>query len=109
MCIRDSYWGDCGFIHVCFDTLDMDALKKRLSDRGYPFTVDSGGSFGMESAAGRFAYVEDPDGTLIELVETHKLPILKKIGWYLDLQKRKHQNPLPNWMLRMMSLNRVRD
>ena len=105
----NRYWGDCGFIHVCFDTLDMAALKKRLSDKGYPFTVDSGGSFGMESAAGRFAYVEDPDGTLIELVETHKLPILKKIGWYLDLQKRKHQRPLPNWMLRMMGLGRVRD
>lgn len=105
----DRYWGDCGFIHVCFDTLDMEALKKRLGDKGYPFTVDSGGSFGMESAAGRFAYVEDPDGTLIELVETHKLPILKKIGWYLNLQKRKHQRPLPNWMLRMLSLSRVSD
>ena len=105
----DRYWGDCGFIHVCFDTLDMEALKTKLTGKGYPFTVDSGGSFGMESAAGRFAYVEDPDGTLIELVETHKLPILKKIGWYLNLQKRKHQRPLPNWMLRMMSLSRVKD
>ncbi|GAB2765944.1 hypothetical protein GCM10027275_04390 [Rhabdobacter roseus] len=105
----DRYWGDCGYIHVCFDALDMKALKTRMGDKGYPFTVDSEESFGMESAAGRFAYVEDPDGTLIELVETHKLPILKKIGWYLDLQKRKHQKPLPNWMLRMMSLSRVRD
>jgi catechol 2,3-dioxygenase-like lactoylglutathione lyase family enzyme len=105
----NRFWGDCGFIHVCFDTLDMNALKERLGQKGYPFTVDSGGSFGMESAAGRFAYVEDPDGTLIELVETHKLPILKKIGWYLDLQKRKHQRPLPSWMVRMMGLGRVRD
>lgn len=106
---ENRFWGDCGFIHVCFDTLDMEALKNRLSANNYPFTVDSGSSFGMESAAGRFAYVEDPDGTLIELVETHKLPILKKIGWYLDLKKRKHQKPLPNWMLKMMSLNRVKD
>ena len=30
-----------------------------------------------------FAYVEDPDGTWMELVETHKPPILKKFGWYL--------------------------
>ncbi|HEV7351345.1 VOC family protein [Telluribacter sp.] len=105
----NRYWGDCGYIHVCFDTLNMDSLKKMLTGKGYPFTVDSENSFGMETAAGRFAYVEDPDGTLIELVETHKLPILKKVGWYLDLQKRKHQKPLPNWMLRMMSLSRVRD
>ena len=105
----DRYWGDLGFIHVCFDTLDMEAIKKRLSESGYPFTVDSGGSFGMESAAGRFAYVEDPDGTLVELVEIHKLPILKKIGWYFNIEKRKDQRPLPNWMLRLLGLGRVKD
>ncbi|GAA4431321.1 hypothetical protein GCM10023091_01820 [Ravibacter arvi] len=105
----DRFWGDCGYIHLCFDTLDMNRLKEVLENSGYPFTVDSGESFGMESAAGRFAYVEDPDGTLIELVETHKLPVLKKIGWYLDLRKRKHQRPLPNWMLGLMGLGRVKD
>jgi hypothetical protein len=29
-----------------------------------------------------FCYIEDPDGTLIELVETHKSAIFKKIGWF---------------------------
>ncbi|CAG5011957.1 hypothetical protein DYBT9275_05064 [Dyadobacter sp. CECT 9275] len=106
---ENRYWGDCGYIHLCFDTLDMDTLKARLQSEGYPFTIDSESSFGMESAAGRFAYLEDPDGTLIELVETHKLPILKKIGWFLDIRKRKHQNPLPDWMLKTMGLNRVKD
>ncbi len=106
---ENRYWGDCGFIHLCFDTLDMNPLRQQLEAQGYPFTVDSGESFGMERAAGRFAYVEDPDGTLIELVETHKLPVLKKIGWYLDLRKRKHQRPLPNWMLGLMGLGRVKD
>ena len=105
----NRFWGDCGYIHLCFDTLDMDALKSKLQAQGYPFTVDSERSFGMESAAGRFAYLEDPDGTLIELVETHKLPILKKIGWFLDLQKRKDQKPLPTWMLKLMGLSRVKD
>lgn len=106
---ENRYWGDCGFIHLCFDTLDMATLKSRIQAGGYPFTIDSEKSFGMESAAGRFAYVEDPDGTLIELVETHKLPILKKIGWFLDLQKRKTNKPLPDWMLKMLSLSRVKD
>lgn len=106
---NDRFWGDCGYIHVCFDTLDMEALREHLQKSDYHFTVDSGSSFGMESAAGRFAYVEDPDGTLIELVETHKLPILKKFGWYLDIKKRKHQKPLPSWMLKMMSFSRVKD
>ena len=106
---ENRYWGDCGFIHLCFDTLDMATLKTKIQSKGYPFTVDSEKSFGMESAAGRFAYVEDPDGTLIELVETHKLPILKKIGWFLDIQKRKHQKPLADWMLKLLSLSRVKD
>jgi catechol 2,3-dioxygenase-like lactoylglutathione lyase family enzyme len=106
---KNRFWGDCGFIHLCFDTIDMNTLQLKLEKHQYPFTIDSGESFGMESAAGRFAYVEDPDGTLIELVETHKLPILKKIGWYLDLKKRKHQRPLPNWMLGLMGLGRVKD
>lgn len=105
----DRYWGDKGFIHVCFDTFNMEGIKDRLAEHGYPLTVDSGGSFGMESAAGRFAYVEDPDGTLVELVEIHKLPIIKKIGWYFKVKAGKEQKPLPNWMLRLLGLGRVKE
>ena len=104
----DRYWGDCGFIHLCFDVLDMDLLKKESEQKGFPFTVDSAGSFSMGESAGRFCYVEDPDGTLIELVETHKVPILKKLGWYLNLKKRKHNRPLPNWMIGMLALNKIK-
>ena len=104
----DRYWGDCGFIHLCFDVLNMDLLKKHSQQNGYSFSVDSNESFTMGQSAGRFCYVEDPDGTLIELVETHRVPILKKIGWYLNLKKRKHNGPLPNWMIRMLGLNKIR-
>ncbi len=104
----NRYWGDCGFIHLCFDVLNMDLLKKQSEQKGYPFTVDSDGSFSMGESAGRFCYVEDPDGTLIELVETHKVPILKKWGWYLNLKKRKHNRPLPNWMIGMLALNKIK-
>ena len=38
--------------------------------------------------AGGFVYIEVPDGTLIEFVETHKIPVMKKLGWYLNLRKR---------------------
>lgn len=98
------YWGDCGFIHLCFDVLNMEGLKTLLEDKGYPFTIDSKGTFTMEAAGGRFAYVEDPDGTLIELVETHKIPIMKKYGWYLDLMKRKKNDPLPKWMFKVLAM-----
>ncbi len=105
---KDRFWGDCGFIHLCFDVLNMDGLKKHGDSLGIKFTVDSHESFAMENAAGRFCYAEDPDGTLIELVETHKIPLLKKLGIYLNLKKRNQQKPLPDWMINLLSLSKVK-
>lgn len=109
---ENRYWGDPGFIHLCFDIQGMDELKAVCTEKGFLFTVDSkqshnGNSFDMGEAAGHFSYIEDPDGTLIEFVETHKLPIIKKIGWYLDLRKRKPE-PLPDWILKMLRFSRVK-
>ncbi len=106
---KDRYWGDIGYIHLCFDVQGMSEMKARCESKGHPFTVDSSESFDMGEAAGHFAYIEDPDGTLIEFVEAHKIPILKKIGWYLNLQKRDPEKPLPRWMLKALSLNRKKD
>ncbi|RPD38586.1 VOC family protein [Chitinophaga barathri] len=104
----NRFWGDCGFIHLCFDVINMAALKEHALAHGYTFSIDSEDSFAMESAAGRFCYIEDPDGTLIELVETHKVPLFKKWGLYLNLKKRSLEKPLPDWMIRMLSLSRVK-
>jgi len=111
---KNRIWGDLGFIHLCFDVLGMRALKKECAREGFPFTVDSddhpsGKPFDMGEAAGHFAYVEDPDGTLIEFVETHRMPILKKLGWYINLWKRKDvTKPLPDWMMKMIRFMRVK-
>ena len=106
---ENRFWGDIGFIHLCFDVSDMKVLKTNLEKYQYHFTVDSGDTFDMGESGGRFAYVEDPDGTLIEMVETHKVPVLKKLGIYFNLKKRKSQKPLPNWMVSLMGLNKVKD
>jgi catechol 2,3-dioxygenase-like lactoylglutathione lyase family enzyme len=106
---QGRYWGDPGLIHLCFDVRGMEALKQELARRGYPFTVDSGGAFAMGEGAGRFAYIEDPDGTLIEFVETYRLALLKSVGWYLDLRRRDPRRALPRWMLRALAMQRVRD
>lgn len=103
---RDRYWGDLGFIHLCFDVRNMDHLREACQKAGHPFTVDSQNSFDMGDAAGRFTYIEDPDGTLIEFVETHKVPIAKKLGWYLNLKNRPPQKNLPRWLLLGLGLNR---
>jgi hypothetical protein len=63
----------------------------------------------MGDAAGHFAYNEDPDGTLIEYVEAHRVPILKKFGWYFNLKKRDATQPLPDWMLKALRFNRKKE
>jgi catechol 2,3-dioxygenase-like lactoylglutathione lyase family enzyme len=88
------YWGDPGFIHLCFDVRNMEAVKAETEAMGHPFVCDSGTDFGMGEANGHFTYVEDPDGTLIEFVETFRIPIIKKLGLYLNLAKKDDYKPL---------------
>ncbi|MDL2315435.1 VOC family protein [Bacteroidales bacterium OttesenSCG-928-C19] len=109
------YWGDPGFIQICFDVKNIRSLEKKCESMGFPFTVDSASkqksddeSFGMGDAAGHFTYIEDPDGSLIEFVETHKIPIMKKFGIYLNLRKRNPEKPLQDWLLKMLRLGRVK-
>lgn len=101
------YWGDPGFIQVCFDISGMRELGKFCAEKGHPFTVDScpgDERFDMGDASGHFTYIEDPDGTLIEFVETHKVPIAKKLGWFIDMTKRDPEKALPKFLFRMMKL-----
>ena len=88
------YWGDPGFIHLCFDVRHMEAVKAQAEAMGHPFVCDSGTDFGMGDADGHFTYVEDPDGTLIEFVETFKIPIAKKFGLFLNLKNKDDRKPL---------------
>ncbi len=106
---QDRIWGDPGFIHICFDTIGMDALREEVKQKGFPFTVDSAESFDMGEAAGHFAYISDPDGTPIEFVETHKVPVLKKLGIYINLKKRDPNKSLPRWIIAAMRFKRFKD
>ena len=105
---RNRFWGDCGFIHLCFDVINMDGLKQLTSKHNLNFSVDSADSFSMGDSAGRFCYIEDPDNTLIELVETHKIPVYKKLGLYINLKKRKSNKPLPDWLVGLLGLNKIK-
>lgn len=109
---KNRFWGDLGFIHLCFDINGMAALEKECKESGFPFTVDSSKkhkeTFDMGEAAGHFSYIEDPDGTLIEFVETHRIPIVKKLGWYINLKGRDPEKDLPNWLLKAMRFNRFK-
>lgn len=105
---EDRFWGDLGFIHVCFEVCGMDGVAAACRDAGFPLTVDSTGAFSMGEAAGRFAYLEDPDGALIELVETRRIAVARRWGWYLDLSRRDPRRPLPDPLVRLLALKRVR-
>ena len=108
---KGRMWGDLGFIHLCFDMYGMDDLRTEVKEKGFPFTVDSahkGDTFDMGEAAGSFSYIQAPEGTLIEFVETHKVPILKKFGIYINLNKRPTNKPLPRFILKLFSLKRVK-
>jgi len=108
---KGRMWGDLGFIHLCFDMYGMDDLREEVKAKGFPFTVDSahqGDTFDMGEAAGSFSYIQAPEGTLIEFVETHKVPILKKLGFYINLNKRPTNKPLPRFILKLFSLKRVK-
>ena len=110
---QDRYWGDPGFIQICFDVRNMEALKVKCQSMGFMFTVDSSvkhnqlNSFDMGEASGHFTYIEDNDGTLIEFVETHKIPLIKKLGIHLNLRRFNPEKPLPDWMLKALRFGRV--
>lgn len=95
------YWGDKGYIHMCLDIENMDGLKSHCASNGIAFSVDSESNFDMGDTGGRFAYVEDPDGTLIELVEVLKFPISKKPRIQIPLHW-KILKPLPMALLKVL-------
>lgn len=103
-------WGDLGFIHLGFDVKGMNQIEKECSEQGFPFTCDSKNALKMgNNTEVHCTYIEDPDGTLIELIEVYKIPILKKIGLFLNVEKRDPQKPLPQWLLKALKFGRVKD
>ncbi|MBK7172588.1 MAG: VOC family protein [Bacteroidales bacterium] len=111
---ENRFWGDLGFIHLCFDVSGMRSLREECRNDGFAFTVDSIAShdtkgFDMGEAAGHFAYIADPDGTLIEFVETLKVPVFKKFGIYLNLKKRHPHKSLPDFIVKALRFNRFKE
>lgn len=104
-------WGDPGFMQLGFDVVNMEGFRKHCEARGVKFTVDSAienNLLGIGKASAHFTCLEDPDGTLIELVEAYKLPVVDKLNMFVDLMKRDRTQPLPRTFFHMMKLNRVK-
>jgi catechol 2,3-dioxygenase-like lactoylglutathione lyase family enzyme len=107
---EDRLWGDIGFVHLGFDVRDMKSLGEKLNEAGHGFTCDTKDVLSMgESTKVHCTYCEDPDGTLIEMIEVYKIPIIEKLGFYLNVEKRKPSQPLPDWMIKALRFTRVKD
>ena len=104
----DRYWGDLGYIHVCFDTKNIHTLMDECASEGFPFQVKSEATFEMGDANGRWGYLEDADGSLVEFVETQRVPLMKQFNWSIDMRQRDPHQPLSRWLLRAMRLKRVK-
>ena len=102
------YWGDIGFIHLCFDVKNISGLMKKCADAGFPFSVRSSETFDMGETNGGWGYLEDSDGTLIEFVEAHKVSIIKKLNIEINLTKRNPEKPLPKWIIKGLSFKRTK-
>ncbi|MCQ2252847.1 MAG: VOC family protein [Bacteroidales bacterium] len=104
---KEHLWGDPGFIQICYDVRNMKALKEYCESKGCDFKCDSNPEaydseaqiFDMGGASGHFTYIEDPDGNLIEFVETYYVPIVAKLGLGLNLKKRDPEKALPDFLV----------
>jgi catechol 2,3-dioxygenase-like lactoylglutathione lyase family enzyme len=107
---EDRKWGDIGFVHLGFDVRNMAAIGEKLATVGHGFTCDTKDVLSMgESTKVHCTYCEDPDGTLIEMIEVYKIPILEKLGVYLNVEKTAHSKPLPKLMLKALNFTKVKD
>lgn len=103
-------WGDIGFVHLGFDVRGMKELGKDLDQKGFGFTCDTNDTLDMGGTTRvHCTYIEDPDGTLIEMIEVYKIPIIEKLGVFLNVEKRDPLKPLPDFMLKALRFGRIKD
>ncbi len=106
---ENRIWGDVGFVHLGMDVRGMKAIGKDLAEKGYGFTCDSKDVLSMGNTKVHCTYIEDMDGTLIEMIETYKIPLVEKWGIYLNVEKRNPRKPLPKFMLKTLRFGRIKD
>jgi catechol 2,3-dioxygenase-like lactoylglutathione lyase family enzyme len=107
---QNRIWADIGFVHLGFDVRGMNELGKVLESKGFGFTCDTKNVLSMgDSTKVHCTYIEDKDGTWIELIEVYKVPIIEKLGINLNVAKRPAHKPLPDLMLKALKFVRIKD
>lgn len=107
---KGRIWGDVGFVHIGLDVRGMQALGAELEAKGFGFTCDTKDTLDMGGTTRvHCTYIDDPDGILIEMIEVYKIPIIEKLGIFLNVEKRDPLKPLPDFMLKAMRFSRIKD
>ncbi|RED92837.1 VOC family protein [Marinoscillum furvescens] len=107
---KGRIWGDVGFVHIGLDVRGMQALGAELDAKGFGFTCDTKDTLDMGGTTRvHCTYIDDPDGILIEMIEVYKIPIIEKLGIFLNVEKRDPLKPLPDFMLKAMRFSRIKD
>lgn len=107
---KGRIWGDIGFVHIGLDVRGMNALGEELEKKGFGFTCDTKDTLDMGGTTRvHCTYIDDPDGILIEMIEVYKIPIIEKLGVFLNVEKRDPLKPLPDFMLKALRFSRIKD
>ena len=63
---ENGYENGNAFGHFAFETKDMDSFDAKMKKLGYEYLWEP---FIMEEAQSKIAFVKDPDGNEIEIIE----------------------------------------
>ncbi len=106
---RGRIWGDIGFVHLGLDVFDMAGLQSELKANAIDIHCDSNEALSMGKTKVHCAYICDPDGILIELIEVYKIPLLEKWGIFLNVHGKWAGKHLPKWLIRLLRFARIKD
>ena len=106
---RGRIWGDTGFVHLGLDVFDMVVLQQKLLANRIDMKCDSQAALNMGKTSVHCAYICDPDGVLIELIEVYKIPLIEKWGLFLNVHGKRVGRHLPKWIIQLLRFSRIKD
>lgn len=65
----DGRQDDVGYVYICFEVDDLDAVYERMSAAGYDFHSEPQMGEEGQIAGSKFCVMRDPDGKTIEFIE----------------------------------------
>lgn len=104
---RGRIWGDTGFVHLGLDVCDMTSLQGKLIANNIAIDCDSNEALSMGKTQVHCAYISDPDGVLIELIEVFKIPLIEKWGIFLNVHGKRSGKHLPKWLIGLLRFSRI--